>query len=175
MDELGLDEDDVAGRAQLSGETYNLLGSIDDREFYEVYELSKIKRVVDALELNLLDLLGLKCVFCAKDLEQWRDLAGLPRNEIIRRRREELGLSKEDLLAKLGWTQWFAEHSGPEYEPGWAEGIMREYRAMEDSPDCIERLILDDVMHVAEGGIEVPAQLLLGVTCARCDAAERPS
>ena len=172
MDELGLYVEDVAARAQVGIATYDLVESADDIEFYGVWDLRIVKRVVDTLELNLLDLLGLECVFCAKELEQWRDLAGLPRNEIVRRRREELGLSKEGLLTKLGWAQWYAETIGPNRP--WVEGIMKEYRAMEDSADSIERLNLDDVTQVAKG-IEVPPQLLLGVSCARCDAEEGPT
>jgi hypothetical protein len=167
MVDLGLDVEEVDARAQVGIATDDLVESADDAEFYGVWGLWMVKRVVGALELNLLDVLELKCIFCEKDQQRWGDLAGLPRNEIIRRRRQELGLSKEDLLTKLGWTQWYAETVRPERP--WVESIMREYRAMEDTPDSIEELNLDDVMHVAQG-IEVPAQLLLGVRCLRCDA-----
>jgi hypothetical protein len=167
MHELGLSEDEVWERAQVGGVTYNLLGSTDDLEFYEAFDLWEVKRVVDALGLNLLDLLGLESVDCTKTMEPWRHLADLPRNEIISRRRGELGLSQDELLTKLGWTQWVAEHSGPEFGKGWAEGIMRRYRAMEDSPDSIEELTLEAVMQVAQA-IEVPPQLLLGVSANTC-------
>jgi hypothetical protein len=172
MDELGLDVEDVAARAQVGIATYDLVESADDAEFYGVWDLWMVKRVVDALELNLLDVLELKCVFCEKDLEQWRDLAGHPRNDIIRTRRADLGLSMEGLLTKIGWTQWAAGHRG-EYNHEWSEGVTREYRAMENSPNSIEQLPLERVMLVAEG-IEVPAQLLLGVRCLRCGARKWP-
>lgn len=167
MDELGLGMEEVDARAQVGIAVDDLVESADDAEFYGVWGLWMVKRVVDALELSLLDVLELKCILCEKDQQRWHQLAGLPRNEIIRRRREELGLSKEDLLTKLGWTQWYAETVRPERP--WVEDVMRDYRAMEDSPDSIEELNLDDVMHVAQG-IEVPARLLLGVRCPRCDA-----
>ncbi len=175
MDELGLDMEEVDARAQVGTALDDLVESADDTEFHQVWGLRIIKRVTDALELKLLNVLELKCVFCAKDLERWRDLASLPRNEIIRHRREELGLSKLDLLTKLGWMQWYVETARPDRP--WVEDIMRDYRAMEDSPDSIEELSVDDVMHVAQG-IEVPPQLLLGVSCDRCtreEGASQPS
>ncbi len=132
-------------------------------------DLWKVKRVVAALELSLLELLELKCVFCVNDLEQWRDLAGLPRNEITRSRREELALSQEDLLAKIGWTERFAKYSGPDYPNSeWVVSTMRRHRTMEDRPDSIEEFTLDEVMQVA-AGVEIPAELLLGVRYPQCD------
>ena len=175
MVELGLNVEDVEDRAQVGTDTDHLVQSADDFEFYRGRDLWIIKRVVDALELNLLDVLGLECVFCAKDLEPWRELASLPRNEIIRSRREELGLSRDDLFAKLGWTQWYAEHSRADArDPEWAERVMAEHKAIEDNPDFIEQITIDGVMNVAEV-LEVPPQLLLGVRCARCGQEEGPS
>lgn len=96
------------------------------------------------------------------------------RNEIIRSRREELSLSKEDLLAKLGWMQWHVEHSDPSFrDPDWAERTMEEYMAIEDDPDSVEQFSLTGAMHMAEV-IEVPPQLLLGVRCDRCAQEEGP-
>jgi hypothetical protein len=175
MVELGLNVEDVDARAQVGTDTDHLVESADDFEFYRSRPLWVIKRVVEALELNLLEVLGLKCVFCVEDLEPWRASASLPRNEIIRRRREELGLSKEELLAKLGWMQWYVEHSHADFrDPDWAEKVMAEYMAIEDDPDSVEQFSLTGVMHMAEV-IEVPPQLLLGVRCDRCIQEEGPS
>jgi hypothetical protein len=174
MDELDLYVEDVEARAQVGNATWDLVESADDIDFHELRELWIIKRVVDALELNLLDMLELKCVFCAQDLEHWRELASLPRNEIIRRRREELGLSMEGLLAKLGWMQWCVERSEPDSrDPDWAERAIAECMAIEDDPDSVEQFSLTGAMHMAEV-IEVPPQLLLGVRCPQCGRKKDP-
>jgi hypothetical protein len=113
--------------------------------------------------MDFLDLFGVKCAYCGTVDENGEELGALRRNELIRRRREELGLSKEDLLAKAGWTDWFARVGDQE----WTQRFMRRYGGIEDSPDAIDELGFWDVKHENKV-LKLPLQLLLGVKCSKC-------
>ena len=160
--ELGLDPRQLAARAQVDPEhVANALESDIDLEAN--LPVGEVKRMLDVLDLDFLRLFKIPCGFCRSDGQRFAALQSLPRNELIAKRREELGLSQEALLAKLGVTNWFQKNS----ERAWAQNRMRLWQAIEDGPNSLDDLSLDQV-RLLNQVLMVPVQLLLGVPCADC-------
>ena len=160
IEELGLEPLAVAERANVD---LIWVEELESEENLEAWTVKDVKRVVDVLEMDPLDLFGVKCAYCGKGVDDGEELGILPRNELIRRRREELGLSKEDLLAKAGLTEWFVRVGDTE----WTRTYMNEYGGIEDSPDAIDELDFWDVKRENKV-LKLPLQLLLGVKCPKC-------
>jgi hypothetical protein len=160
--ELGLDTNEVAACADIDRIMVDEL-AMDDQEV-DAWPLGDLKRLVDVLGVDLLELLGVSCAYCERIDAGCRTLQALPRNELIRRRREQLGLSKQDVLDQAGWTEWFARVSDQDY----GHAYMREYAGIEDEPDSIDELMLYDVQRLNDRVLKLPLHLLLGVKCPKC-------
>jgi hypothetical protein len=163
-DELGLDDRRLAALAQVDpGHAYDALKNDIDLE--AVLPVGEVKRILDVLELDFLEVFGIPCGFCRRTDDRFAELRSIPRDELVAKRREQLGLSRDGLLTKLGVTKWFDENS----ERTWAQNRMRLWRAIEDRPESLDDLSLDQV-RLLNKVLVVPLQLLLGVHCPKCRA-----
>jgi predicted transcriptional regulator len=163
VDQLGIDSRELGARAHVDPERVaNALESDIDLE--AILSVREVKRIVSVLEMDFLRLFAIPCAFCKQADQRFAELRSLPRNELIARRRGDLGLmSQEELLAKLGITDWFRKNS----DRTWAQNRMRLWRAIEERPDSLDDLSLDQV-RVLNRVLVLPVQLLLGVQCREC-------
>lgn len=160
--ELGIDDRRLATRAGV--DSRRVADALEnDIDLEAILTVGEVKRMLQVLDLDFLTVFGIPCAFCSRQEAHVMELRLLPRNELIARRRRELGLSQEDLLAKLGIVDWFRKHS----ERPWAQNRMRLWRAIEDRPDSLDDLSLDQV-RLLNKVLLVPMQLLVGVPCSRC-------
>ena len=163
-DRLGLDNRKLGARARVAPErvAYALENDID---LEAVLSVGEVKRILEVLDMDFLELFNLPCAFCRQADRHFVELQSLPRDMLIARRREELGLSQEELLAKLGITEWFRRNS----ERTWAQSRMRLWRTIEERPDSLDDLSLDQI-RLLNRVLLLPLQLLLGVRCTKCGA-----
>ncbi len=143
---LALSMNHVSERSGLSWNEYFDI-ELHRREAFQVAHLGKMKKLCDVLALGLFDLFGIACEFCERTELAVR--AGpAHRNELVRSRREELGLSQDELGDRIGF-----------------ETIA--IKNMESDPAFFDSWSVELVLELA-GILGVPPQLLLGVTCTRC-------
>jgi hypothetical protein len=121
------------------------------------------KKVYDALQLNMLDVFEIECAFCRGDEGAWTELAALPRHQMIKRRREQLGLSFWDLPTRLGYASWFKTSR----DDHAVQSYMKRMGSLEDTPDAVDDFVFMEVVDLA-AVLEIPLQLLLGVKCSKC-------
>lgn len=165
-DELGLDERTLGARAQI--DPLRVRDALEsDIDLEANLAVAEAKRLVQALDMAFLPTFRISCAFCGqKDdglLGRYAQLRLLPRNVLLAQRREELGLSRDDLLAKLGITAWFEQNSA---RP-WAQARMRLWRAIEEGPDSLDDLSLNQV-RLLNRVLLLPMHLLVGVSCSTC-------
>ena len=141
---------DVAEVAEHAGVTWNTLMDMEggEEEIYLGARLGEQKRVYQFLGLDILELFDLNCCFCREEGSAYEDLCGLSRNEIVRKRREALGLSQREF------------DEAAEFKEGAVE-------RMEADPDYLDSFPIDELRYLADG-LKIPLQLLLGTKCARC-------
>ena len=166
-DELGLDERSLAAQAQV--DPHRVADALEsDLDLEATLTVGEVKRMLRVLDLDFLTVFGIPCVSCrqvdAGLAERLIELRSLPRNELIARRREQLGLSQDDLLTKVGVTAWYERNA----ERRWAQNRMRLWRALETGPDALDDLSLDQV-RLLNRVLLLPTHLLVGVRCSTCD------
>jgi transcriptional regulator with XRE-family HTH domain len=143
---LGLTEDEVAERSGLSWNEYRDAEWHED-EARDVVHVRNLKLLVQALGLDLLELFDIECALCGSKAPA--DVAaGLSRSELVRQRREQLGLSQDQLGDRIGFE---------------TVAIVE----MEKNADYLDGWSVDLVVELA-GILSVPAQVLLGAACKRC-------
>jgi DNA-binding XRE family transcriptional regulator len=143
---LRLRDTDVAARAGLSIHEYCDVESYED-EAFRVVHLGKMRRLCDVLGLDILDLFAIGCASCGKREQVATGHQG-PRDEMIRARRANLGLTQDQLGDLIGFeTVAIAD--------------------METDPDFLETWSVELIVELA-GHLELPAQVLLGVICKKC-------
>lgn len=143
---LGLTLRDVAERSGLSWNEYFDV-ELHENEAREVAHLRNVRKLCDALGLDLLDLFGVDCAYCLGRVEA-AGMPPLPRNEAVRLWREKFGLSQDQLGDLIGFETVAIKEM--EEDPGYLDGW---------SIELVEELA---------GYLEVPVQRLLGVTCRKC-------
>lgn len=144
---LALSDAEVAGRTGLTLADYADLEQTATAP-WEAVDLRHVKRVCEVLGLDLWDLLDLRCGYCAGSGPPAREQSRPPRNELIRHRREALGLWSNALAARLG-----VRHESIE--------------SMETDPNFLEGWPIAFVEDLAQT-LDIPAQTLLEVACPRC-------
>lgn len=144
--ELGLTDVVVAKQVGLSIHEY---GDIEqhDHEVYDVAHLRAVKKICEVLKVDFLELFDMKCAFCEEGNEYLADYT-LPRNELIRKRRTEMGISQEELGDRVGF-----------YEV--------EVQNLEGKPDHLETWVIENIKELSTV-INVPLQVLLNVKCKKC-------
>jgi DNA-binding XRE family transcriptional regulator len=143
---LRLRDTDVAACAGLSIHEYCDVESYED-EAFRVVHLGKMRRLCDVLGLDILDLFAIGCASCGKREQVAAGHQG-PRDEMIRARRANLGLTQDQLGDLIGFE---------------TVAIVD----MEKDPDFLETWSVELIVELA-GHLELPAQVLLGVICKKC-------
>jgi len=145
--ELGLSDVQVAGEIGTNIHSYCDIEWHAD-EVYTVAELQQIKRLCGVLCLNPFDLFGMQCAFCGEGKEYLKDYQ-LPRNQLVKERREKLGLTQEQLGDKANFYGYAIE-------------------GMERNSDYLERSTIESILELA-AAIEVPPQILFHLKCPKCN------
>lgn len=109
--------------------------------------LGIVKKLFKFLKLDFFEMVELKCAFCELDEEFERDYQ-LPRNELIKRRRKNLSLTRDELGEKVGFYEIVVEN-------------------MENEPDFLEKWVILNILRLAKM-LSVPPQILFDVKCKKC-------
>lgn len=144
--EMGLSQDDVYRATGLSWNEYFDI-ELHASEALTVAHLGKLKGICQLLELNLLDLAGVQCEFCKLGLSYSAAFL-MPRNKQIKQRREERGLSRNELADRLGF-----------HEIAVAEMEEKENFLEEWSVQLIQALSRE---------LGIPLQVLFAYPCPTC-------
>ena len=141
----GLGVQQVAALTGLSVHEYEDIEQHAD-EALGVVHLNKLKAVCAVLGLDLLSLSGTTCAFCEgrADRDNWQS----PRNIVIQRAREHLGLSKVELGDRIGFEE---------------QAIVD----MEQDPDYLEKWSVELIQELASI-LGVPIEVLLRYPCGNC-------
>jgi transcriptional regulator with XRE-family HTH domain len=143
---LGLTLDDTATQSGLSWNEYFDVELHGD-EAFTVVHLRHLKKLCEVLQLGLLNLFGIECAFCGRH-EQAAAVPPVPRDKLIRTRREAFGLTQDQVGDLIGFE---------------TVAIVD----MEKDPDFLERWSVELIVELA-GYLELPVQVLLGVRCSKC-------
>jgi len=144
--ELGLTDVEVAKQVGLSIHEY---GDVEQhaQEVFEVAELRAVKKICEVLKVDFLELFDMKCSLCVEGKRYLEDNS-LPRNELIRKGRTEMGISQEELGDRVGF-----------YEV--------EVQNLEGKLDHLETWVIENIKELS-AVINVPLQVLLNVKCRKC-------
>ena len=143
--QLGLRDVDVARQSGIGIDAYWDIEHHADE--LSITDISVIKKISEILGLDLIRLLEIQCEFCSSKTSYSSDYR-LPRNELIRKRRIERGLTTDKLGEEVGF-----------YEI--------EIKRLENEPERIESWRLEFVQRLAET-LGIPLPILLGVKCSQC-------
>ena len=148
-EEFGLEMVDVANQIGWDVRAYQDLEGNGDDYLICCGSLREAKTVASFLDLDFLTLCGLSRSNHDDDeeLARWRSL---PRHELVKTRRVELGLSVDDVSKRAGW--------GDAGE--WGERLLQ---GAESDPDYLDNEVSTaDVVDLALA-LEIPPELLLGL------------
>jgi DNA-binding XRE family transcriptional regulator len=144
--EVGLADTEAARQVGLSIHEYDDIEQ-HAREIFEVTELRSTKRICEVLRLDFFRLFNIRCAFC-EGSDQYLQYFSTPRNELIRKRRLDLGLSEEELGNSIGF-----------------EAIA--ITDMEKEANYLEAWPIDLTKELS-GALKIPVQILIGIKCKRC-------
>jgi transcriptional regulator with XRE-family HTH domain len=143
---LGLMEADAARASGLNINSYCDVEMYPD-ELQEAVALRSVKALCQVLNFDPLELLGIPCAFCDQK-KPFTEEYNLPRNELIGRRRNTLGLSTDKLGERVNYN-------------------AIEIDRLEEDPVYIENWRLRDLYALA-AVLQIPLQVLLHVRCTKC-------
>ena len=144
--ELGLTDVEVAKLAGLSIQDYSSIEMhVDEIVLYP--HLYEVKEILKILKIDFFDLFEMHCDFCEEGKQYLKDYS-LPRNELIHKRRIEMGLSASELGDRIGFE----------------ESAIND---MEKDPNYLETWAIDFINDLSRV-IDVPLQILLNIKCVRC-------
>ncbi len=149
-EDLGLEVAEVASAIGWEPRAYDDIEGGGDY-FVCCVSVGTAKAVCEVLNLDLLALCGLSCSGCSGEelCDEWR---GLPRNELVSLRRQELGLTSGDVRRLAGWE----------------EGEERVVDGAETDANFLDQaLSLHIVVELAEA-LQLSPDILLGVGCQNC-------
>jgi DNA-binding XRE family transcriptional regulator len=144
--ELGLNDMEVSERIGLSIYEYGDVEQHSD-EIFLVTELRYVKKLCKLLNFDFFELFDKRCTFCGKT-HHYSDEFILPRNKLIHKKREEMGLSAEALGDQIGFEEWLIND-------------------MEADPDFLEKWPLKYIKNLSNM-INIPFQILLSIKCKKC-------
>jgi DNA-binding XRE family transcriptional regulator len=143
---LGLSVVDVAHKVNLSIYEYGDIEYHADEIFIAV-PLYHIKKLCRVLQLDYFELFEMPCAFCEQGMPQHEDY-WLHRDELAQRRRESLGLSREELRDQVDVYDCPIE-------------LIESYTAH------LESWVIINIYELADT-LQIPRQVLLDVQCPRC-------
>jgi transcriptional regulator with XRE-family HTH domain len=144
---LGRSMDEVAAEIGLTWNEYWDVEAHAD-EIETAVALMHVKSLCRVLGFHFFDLFAIQCPFC-HDATLVSTEYSLPRNQLIRQKREEKKLSISELADRLGF---------------YDEAVEK----MERDPDFLETWPMEHISNLARE-IGVPVQILLGVKCPVCN------
>ncbi len=144
--ELGFKDTELADLIGLNIDWYCDIEWHEDELKTTVY-LGIVKKLFEFLKLDFFEMVELKCAFCELDEAFERDYQ-LPRNELIKMRRKNLSLTREELGDKVGFYEIVVEN-------------------MENEPDFLEKWVIVNILSLAQI-LSVPPQILFNVRCKKC-------
>lgn len=144
--ELEFSDVEVAHHARLSIYEY---GDIEfhAHEVFLVAPLYHVKRLCVVLKMDFFTLFEMPCVFCETGVAHLDDY-WLRRDSLVRKKREALALSTEELGDKVGFY-------GTEIE------LIETYTAH------LESWVIENILELA-AQLQIPSQVLLDVQCPKC-------
>jgi transcriptional regulator with XRE-family HTH domain len=143
--ELGLKDTEVARLSGLSIHEYFDV-ELHRNEIFELVDLYNIKKMCAALKLDFLKLFEMPCAFCEGEVYSKDYL--LHRNQIIQKKREEVGLTVEKLAELTDCT-------------------VEAIRNLEKYTAHLESWRLEDIFKLSTV-LKIPPQILLDVKCSKC-------
>lgn len=143
---LGLTDVSVAEELGVSIAAYIDIEG-DESEILTLIPLNKVRKLCDILHLNCLELFGLSCAFCETNQNTYYEKNG--RDELIKTKRLEKGLTTEDLADRVGYY-----------------GASIEAIEAGDT-NHLDSWVFEEVLDLAKN-LDLPPQLLLGFKCSRC-------
>ena len=144
--ELGLSDTHVAAKVRLSISEYNDAEWHAD-ELLSVVPIYNVKKICDVLKIDFLELFEIPCEFCSgssKHLDEYSS----SRNELIRKKRESMKLTPEQLGDRIGF-------------------YTSEVNMLETYTAHLESWVLENVLWLSHL-LNVPTQILLDVRCPKC-------
>lgn len=143
---LGIQDTIIAAKLGITISSYDDIEAYDD-EIFSTVELSVIKKLCELLKLDFFELFSWQCSFCGehKPHNAWYTL---PRNDLIQRSREMLGISQHELADRLGFEDVAVED-------------------MEKEEDFLESWTLDLIENLSKE-LKIPFQILASVRCSKC-------
>jgi transcriptional regulator with XRE-family HTH domain len=142
---LGLSGVQVSKQIGLSVSEYGDIEQYED-ELFTVTQLHQIRKLCDVFGVQLFQLLDLTCTFCGP-VPFLTDYL-LPRNELVKRQRNSLGISQEALSDEIGFEMVAIEN-------------------MELRDDFLENWSFELIAELAKI-LKLPVQVLLAVKCPQC-------
>ena len=116
-------------------------------ELESTVSLEIVKKLFDILQLDFFTMAEIECHFCVLKNEYLADFE-LPRNELIKRKRTALNMTRLELGDKVNFYEIEIEN-------------------MERDADLLEGWVIEDIMLLAQT-LELPPQILLDVKCKNC-------
>lgn len=145
--EFGLSDIDVSKSAGLSIHEYGDLEQHAD-EIFTVTEFHKVKKLLQVLKLDFFELTETGCAFCDEGHPYVKDYS-LPRHELICKKRDDIGISREELGDRLGFYEIEIEN-------------------LESDPNQLDTWPIELIKNLSNE-INVPLQILLNIKCKRCE------
>ena len=109
--------------------------------------LGIVKKLFKVLKLDFFEMVDMKCAFCELHEPFEQDYL-LPRNELIRKNRERLGMTRDELGVKVNFYEVAIEN-------------------MERKRNFLEEWSIDDILILADA-LALPPQILFDVKCEHC-------
>ncbi len=125
----------------------------EDADAYFAIRLGVQRRLYAFLGLDMLEVLGYSCAFCGPRSDALPPSAPQAPGEVVRLRREELGLTRDALERRMNWAPGVLQHF--EEDHGYLDGTEPA------SPTVAN---IQELAWV----LKTPVQLLLATTCPRC-------
>jgi DNA-binding XRE family transcriptional regulator len=144
--ELGFKDSEIADQISVSWNEYFDI-ELHEHEIFQVAELRRVKRLCQVLNFEFSELFEMRCPFCGEGKQYLKDYS-LPRNELIHKKRTEMGLSASEFGDRIGFE----------------EAAIND---MEKDPNYLERWPIDFVKDLSRV-IDVPVQILLNIKCGKC-------
>jgi hypothetical protein len=117
-------------------------------EIFDVVPLYHVKKLVSSLKADFFELFSMSCAFCDEGADHLDDY-WLSRSCLVKKKREALGLSTEELGDKVGFY-------------GKAIELMEAYVAH------LESWVIENIFNLATE-LKVPPQILLDIRCHKCN------
>lgn len=146
--ELGLSDVEVAHQANMTIYEYGDVEAHAD-EIFVVVPLYHVKKLINVLKTDFFNLFSMPCAFCEEGITHLDDY-WLRRNLLVRKKREMLGLSTQELGDKVGFYDTEIE-------------LIETYVAH------LESWVIENIFELATQ-LQIPPQVLLDIQCQKCSS-----